>query len=159
MQVRPKRRCFDPWVGKIPWKRTWHPTLVFLPGESLGQRSLAGFHPWGCSQTRLKQLSRLSKVTQLLHFFSFPLYFIMNYEICTYFLCYTVELCCPSILYIVVCVCYSQASSPSLLHPPWIILLSTAIASHRFSYVVFLFSLISKYLLILLMISFLTCEL
>ena len=31
------RRCgFDPWVGKIPWKRAWHPTLVFLPGESHG---------------------------------------------------------------------------------------------------------------------------
>ena len=33
---------FDPWVGKIPWRRKWHPTLVFLPGRSHGQRSLAG---------------------------------------------------------------------------------------------------------------------
>ena len=42
------KRCgFDPWVGKIPWKKAWHPIPVFLPGESLGQRSLAGYSPWG----------------------------------------------------------------------------------------------------------------
>ena len=33
---------FDPWVGKIPWRRAWQPSLVFLPGESHGQRSLVG---------------------------------------------------------------------------------------------------------------------
>ena len=34
------RRWFDPWVGKIPWRRAWQPTPAFLPGESHGQRSL-----------------------------------------------------------------------------------------------------------------------
>ena len=34
-----KRWGFDSWVGKIPWRREWQPTLVFLPGESRGQRS------------------------------------------------------------------------------------------------------------------------
>ena len=34
-------------VGKIPWRRKWLPTQVFLPGEFHGQRSLAGFSPWG----------------------------------------------------------------------------------------------------------------
>ena len=34
---------FDPWVGKIPWRRVWQPTPVFLPGESHGQRSLVGY--------------------------------------------------------------------------------------------------------------------
>ena len=29
-----------------PWRREWQPTLVFLPGESHGQRSLVGYHPW-----------------------------------------------------------------------------------------------------------------
>ena len=38
---------FDPWVGKILWRRSWQPTPVFLPGESHGQRSLAGYNPWG----------------------------------------------------------------------------------------------------------------
>ena len=42
------RRCrFDPWVRKIPWRRAWQPTPVFLPGESHGQRSLVGYIPWG----------------------------------------------------------------------------------------------------------------
>ena len=34
-------------VGKIPWRRAWQPTPVFLPGESHEQRSLAGYSPWG----------------------------------------------------------------------------------------------------------------
>ena len=37
---RRKRARFDPWVGKIPWRRAWQTTPVFLPGESHGQRSL-----------------------------------------------------------------------------------------------------------------------
>ena len=39
-----RRRKFDPWVGKIPCKRKWQPTLVFLPGKFHGQRSLVGYH-------------------------------------------------------------------------------------------------------------------
>ena len=34
-------------VGKIPWRRAWQPIPVFLPAESHGQRSLAGYSPWG----------------------------------------------------------------------------------------------------------------
>ena len=41
---------FDPWVGMIPWRREWQPTPVSLPGESHGQRSLAGYSPWGCKK-------------------------------------------------------------------------------------------------------------
>jgi len=37
---RHKRHRSSPWVGKIPWRRAWKPTLVFLPGESRGQRNL-----------------------------------------------------------------------------------------------------------------------
>ena len=40
-----KRHGFHPWVRKIPWRRAWQPTLVFLPGESHGQRNLAGYSP------------------------------------------------------------------------------------------------------------------
>ena len=38
---------WNPWVRKIPWRRAWQPNPVFLPGESHGQRSLAGYSPWG----------------------------------------------------------------------------------------------------------------
>ena len=53
------KRCrFDPWVGKIPWKRAWQLTPVFLPGESHGQRSLAvlqsmGLQRVGCDLARM----------------------------------------------------------------------------------------------------------
>jgi len=41
---------FDPPVRKIPWRREWQSTPVFLPGEFHGQRSLAGYSPWGCKE-------------------------------------------------------------------------------------------------------------
>ena len=40
-----RRHRFDPWVGKMPWRRKWQPTPVFLPGKSHGQRSLVGCSP------------------------------------------------------------------------------------------------------------------
>jgi len=39
------RPRFDPWVGKIPWRRKWQSTPVLLPGKSHGQRSLVGYSP------------------------------------------------------------------------------------------------------------------
>ena len=44
---RPKRHGFNLWVRKIPWRRKWQCTPVFLPGKFHGQRSLAGCGPWG----------------------------------------------------------------------------------------------------------------
>ena len=38
---------WDPWDGKIPWRRKWEPTPVLLPGKSHGWRSLVGYRPWG----------------------------------------------------------------------------------------------------------------
>ena len=42
---RSQRRGFNPWVRKMPWRRAWQPTPVFLPGESYGQRSQVGYSP------------------------------------------------------------------------------------------------------------------
>ena len=48
-----RRRCsFDPWVVKIPWRRVWQSTAVFLPRESCGQRSLVGYTLWGQKSVR-----------------------------------------------------------------------------------------------------------
>ena len=44
-----RRRGFNPWVGKILWRRKWQPTPVFLTRESHGQRSLVGYSPWDCT--------------------------------------------------------------------------------------------------------------
>ena len=77
---------FDPWVGKIPRRREWLSTLVFLPGEFHGQRSLVGCSSWGgrvghkgaCwaaiyvvaqSRTRLKRRSSSSRATNNFTFF------------------------------------------------------------------------------------------
>ena len=46
IHLKIRRRAFDPWVGKIPWKMKWQPTPVFLPGKFHGQRSLVGYSPW-----------------------------------------------------------------------------------------------------------------
>ena len=49
---------FGPWVGKIPWSRKWQPTPVFLSEKSHGQRSLAGYSPWGGKDSEMtEQLS------------------------------------------------------------------------------------------------------
>ena len=61
-QCRRHKRCgFDPWVRKIPWRRKWQPTTVFLPGESYGQRSLAGYSPGGHKESD-------TRVTEYTHF-------------------------------------------------------------------------------------------
>ena len=53
-----KRLGFDPWVGKIPRRRKWQPTPVFLPRESHGQRNLVGYSPWGHEESdRTEQLN------------------------------------------------------------------------------------------------------
>ena len=49
---------FDPWIRKMPWRRKWQPTPVFLPGKSHGQKSLVRYSPWG-----LKSYTRLSNQT------------------------------------------------------------------------------------------------
>ena len=59
------RRCrkheFDTWVGKIPCRRTWQPTPVFLPGEFQGQRNLENYNPQG------RKESDMTEVTEHIH--------------------------------------------------------------------------------------------
>ena len=51
VNARRCRRCgFDPWVGKIPWRRPWQPILVFFSGESHGQKSLVDYSSQGCKE-------------------------------------------------------------------------------------------------------------
>ena len=62
---------FDSWFGKIPWRRAWQPTPVFLPRESHGQRSLAGCSPWGRKE---------SGMTERLSTFSYSIKNVQKFE-------------------------------------------------------------------------------
>jgi len=57
MQERPG---LVPWVRKIPWRREWQPTPIFLPGEFQGQRSLAGCSLWGHKELNTTEQLTLS---------------------------------------------------------------------------------------------------
>ena len=55
---RHKRLGFNSWVGKIPWRRAWQHASVFLPGKSHGQRSLAGYSPWGHKELDMTEVTQ-----------------------------------------------------------------------------------------------------
>ena len=58
---------FNPWVGKIPWRRKLQPTPVILPGKFHGLRSLVGYSPWGHKESETtEQLHSHSQYTYLL---------------------------------------------------------------------------------------------
>ena len=60
------RPRFDPWVGKIPWRRKWQPIPVLLPGEFHGGRSLASYSPWGHKESDMTE--RLTHVKSVIRF-------------------------------------------------------------------------------------------
>ena len=55
---RRKRHGFNPWIRKIPWRRAWQPTPVFLPRESQGQRSLVGNCLWGHKELAMTEVTQ-----------------------------------------------------------------------------------------------------
>ena len=70
---------FNSLLGKIPWRRKWQPTLVFLPGESHGQRRLAGYSAWGHKKSETaEQLSTA-------HTYKVYSYFLSNWSFMPYF--------------------------------------------------------------------------
>ena len=75
-----RRRGFNPWAWKIPWRRKWLPTPVFLPRQSHGRRSLAGFSPWRCK--RVKH-DLVTKQQQTIEQFLFIQQIFIAYLVCT----------------------------------------------------------------------------
>ena len=62
------RTGFNPWVRKIPWRRKWQSTLVFLTGEFHGQKSLVGYSPWGHKELNTTEwLIHLAKKPSVFH--------------------------------------------------------------------------------------------
>ena len=72
IRLQCRRPGVNPRVRKVPWRRSWQPTPVFLPGEFHGQRSLAGYSPWSriVDMTEQLTLSRFHTImfTMLLFF-------------------------------------------------------------------------------------------
>ena len=62
-----RKHGFNPWIRKIPWGRKWQPTLVFLPGKSHGQRSLAGHSPWGLKESDTTEHVSFFSVSRIRH--------------------------------------------------------------------------------------------
>ena len=60
---RPKSHGFNPWVTKIPWRRKWQPTPVFLPGKAHGQKSLVGCSPCGCKGSDTTEVTQFTQFT------------------------------------------------------------------------------------------------
>ena len=60
------RRCgFSSWAGKIPWRREWQPTPVFLPRKFHGQRSLTGYSSWGHKRVRCDLVTKTTLIVVL----------------------------------------------------------------------------------------------
>ena len=94
-QCRRCRRCrFNPWVGKIPRSRKQQPAPAFLPGKSHGQRSLAGYSPWGCKELDMTEHTHTDVCDQdcgycsLYYCVIFLLFFSDYASLC----CYTITL-------------------------------------------------------------------
>ena len=69
---RPGRYGFCPWVQKIPRRRKWPPTAVFLPGAFRGQRSMVGYSPWGCKESDTTEQLTHCSVLQFSVYQCFP---------------------------------------------------------------------------------------
>ena len=74
---------FDPWVGKIPWRRKGQPAPVFLPGKFHGQRSLAGYSPGGCKELDMTQCVRVHT-----HTHTHSIFIECSYQSSTHFIAF-----------------------------------------------------------------------
>ena len=72
---RCRRHGFSPWVGKIPWRRAWQPTPLFLPGESHGQRSLAGYGPQTPKEWDMTEVTEYACTREASHCDKWELFF------------------------------------------------------------------------------------
>ena len=66
--MRPKTPGFNPWVGKVPWRRAQQPTSVSLPGKSRGQKSLVGYSLQGHKELDRTKSTELRACVQVVYF-------------------------------------------------------------------------------------------
>ena len=83
---RHKRHGFDPWVGKISWRRAWKSTPVFVPGEFYGERSLVGYSPWGHKELDMTETTEHAHENTYIytHTYVYPIGYIFIYKLSIY---------------------------------------------------------------------------
>ena len=89
IRLQCRRHRFDSWVRKIPWRRKWQPTPVFLPRKSHWQRILAGYSPWGHKEldtTEQLTVSLILSVSQWLLSLTLLLYLRQQLRLSFHFL-------------------------------------------------------------------------
>ena len=104
-----RRHGFDPWIRKIPWRRAWQPTPVFMPGESHGQRSLVGYNPQGGTELdAMKWLSRHASMHTHIHTYKYVWVFIHTYIFAYTYICVYICMLC---VYIHISQCFIHSSA------------------------------------------------
>ena len=112
---RHKRHGFDPWVGKIPWRRAWQPISILLPGEAHGQRSLAGYSQQGRKESDTTEVTYHAHMEMLINLIVIILQYLCalnHHVVClklTYVICQLylnkadnkeIKLCIPATLFL-----------------------------------------------------------
>ena len=64
--VKCRRRGFNPWVRKIPWRREWQKTPAFLPGKSHEKRSLEGYSPLGHKELDMMSMHAWAYIKEII---------------------------------------------------------------------------------------------
>ena len=150
-----------PWVRKIPERRKWQPTSVFLPGESYGQRSLVSYSPWSCKELDTTEwlstahvhmcvcMLSLQLYIYIFQFFFFPSTFLLS--ILQAQLGWLVPISDAKLLKVILhCTLSSHCLSPVLNHcDPWLQSNFKELLRRRVLYINALRSYIAKYVLML----------
>ena len=83
-QYRRHKRCrFNPWVGKIPWRKAWRPFQYSCLENLYGERSLAGCHPWGCKESDMTEAAEHACTHSLRHTYYYNIIQMLR-QLCLY---------------------------------------------------------------------------
>ena len=91
---RHMRQGFNPWVGKIPWRRKWQPIPVFLLGKSYGPRSPAGYSPQGHKRVRHDLVTKQEPPPLSTSLYKYTTFCLSIYQLMDFFKVVSKFYCC-----------------------------------------------------------------
>ena len=121
LPVMQEEARLHPWVRKIPWRREWQPTLAFLPGESHGQRNLAGYSSWDHKEsdtTEPPTLFTFKKLPTPTLFLPSASWSLWCFRMWPHMACWLLRLGLLSVINFVFFLCLSSASSCGISNWP-----------------------------------------